>query len=77
MEGITWSMNNRPGGSAGQLDGSDRPTRSAQIISLIDRVRRDPAFRARHMHAPEEAATQLGVYLSDAERAGLRGLVDP
>ena len=72
-----WSMNNRPGGSTGQVDGSDHPTRSAQIISLIDHVLHDPAFRARYMHAPEDAATQLGMYLSDAEWAGLRGLVDP
>jgi hypothetical protein len=59
-----------------QLDLPGRPTRGAQIISLVDRVRNDPVFRSRYAHAPEETAAQMGLRLSAAEWAGLRGLLD-
>lgn len=59
-----------------RVDQPGGPSRAALLISLVDHVRNDPAFRARFEETPIKAVEQLGLHLFDSEWAGLRGVLD-
>jgi hypothetical protein len=56
-------------------DGATVPSRSALLVSLVDRARHDRAFGADLRREPVSTAARMGLSLSDAEWNGLRGLL--